>query len=71
MDHGMYCFGCCWALMALLFVGGVMNLYWIAGLAIYVAAEKFLPNARWVVPLTGGGLIAVGLYLVLESALAS
>jgi predicted metal-binding membrane protein len=71
MDHGMYCFGCCWALMALLFVGGVMNLYWIAGLAIYVAAEKFLPNARWVVPLTGGGLIAVGLYLVLDSALVS
>ena len=71
MDHGMYCFGCCWALMALLFVGGVMNLYWIAGLAIYVAAEKLLPNARWFVPLTGIGLIAAGLYSILMPMLAT
>ena len=48
-----------------------MNLYWIAGLAVYVAAEKFLPNARWFVPLTGVGLIAVGLYTILMSMLAT
>ena len=43
MEHGAYCLGCCWVLMTLLFVGGVMNLYWIAGLAAYVLAEKALP----------------------------
>ena len=43
VDHGTYCAGCCWGLMALLFFGGVMNLYWIAGLAVVVAIEKLLP----------------------------
>ena len=36
LEHGAYCVGCCWFLMSLLFVGGIMNLYWIAGLAAYV-----------------------------------
>ena len=40
VEHGAYCLGCCWSLMALLFVGGVMNLWWIAGLAALVALEK-------------------------------
>ncbi len=42
--HGAYCIGCCWLLMALLFVGGVMNLAWIAFLTLLVAAEKLLPH---------------------------
>ncbi|HEX2199896.1 MAG TPA: DUF2182 domain-containing protein [Burkholderiales bacterium] len=41
--HGAYCVGCCWALMALLFVGGVMNLAWIAMLALLVLMEKLSP----------------------------
>jgi predicted metal-binding membrane protein len=41
--HGFYCFGCCWALMLLLFVGGVMNLWWIAGLTFFVLLEKVAP----------------------------
>ncbi len=65
-SHGMFCLGCCWALMALLFVGGIMNLYWIIGIALYVAAEKLLPNARWLVPFTGIALIAVGLWLAVD-----
>ena len=40
--HGLFCLGCCWALMALLFVGGVMNLFWITGLALYVLIEKII-----------------------------
>src|SRR5690348_11228538 len=40
LRHGLYCIGCCWALMLLLFVGGVMNIAWIAGLAALVLAEK-------------------------------
>jgi predicted metal-binding membrane protein len=44
--HGLWCVGCCAALMALLFVGGVMNLVWIAGLASVVLVEKLLPDPR-------------------------
>jgi predicted metal-binding membrane protein len=45
LTHGLYCLGCCWALMLLLFVGGVMNLAWVALLGIVVLAEKFAPPA--------------------------
>ena len=41
--HGAFCVGCCWLLMALLFVGGIMNLIWIAALMLFVLAEKLLP----------------------------
>lgn len=58
--HGAYCVGCCWAMMALLFVGGVMNLAWIAGLALLVLAEKLLPGGPVVGRLLGAGLIVWG-----------
>lgn len=67
--HGFYCVGCCWALMALLFVGGIMNLYWIAGLAIYVLAEKTIPNGRLFSRLTGGVLIVSGGFLLVGAVL--
>jgi predicted metal-binding membrane protein len=44
--HGLFCLGCCWALMLLLFVGGVMNLAWVAVIGVVVLAEKFAPP-RW------------------------
>lgn len=47
LQHGAYCVGCCWFLMALLFFGGVMNLLWIAGLTLLVALEKMLPAGHW------------------------
>jgi predicted metal-binding membrane protein len=46
LHHGLYCVGCCWVLMALLFVGGVMNLLWIALLALFVLLEKVLPQGE-------------------------
>lgn len=46
LKHGRYCLGCCWVLMALLFVGGVMNLVWIAGIAAFVLIEKLVPGGR-------------------------
>lgn len=46
LRHGTYCIGCCGVLMALLFVGGIMNLAWIALLTLVVAAEKLLPHGR-------------------------
>ena len=58
--HGAHCVGCCWLLMALLFVGGVMNLAWIALLTLLVAAEKLLPGGRRVALAAGLGFIAWG-----------
>ncbi len=47
LDHGIFCLGCCWFLMALLFFGGIMNLWWIGGLALYVLLEKTVPARHW------------------------
>jgi predicted metal-binding membrane protein len=58
--HGAYCVGCCWMLMALLFVGGVMNLAWIAALAILVLIEKALPLGQWIGRGVGVALVAWG-----------
>lgn len=60
MLHGAYCLGCCWALMALLFVGGIMNLYWIAGLALLVLAEKLLPAGDRIARIAGAVLVVAG-----------
>lgn len=58
--HGAYCVGCCWVLMALLFVGGVMNLVWIALLAILVLVEKVAPRGEWVGRAIGVALVCWG-----------
>ena len=62
--HGAFCLGCCWFLMALLFYGGVMNLYWIIGLALYILIEKLLPAGARIGQLTGVILIAWGAMLL-------
>lgn len=58
--HGAWCLGCCWFLMALLFVGGVMNVLWIAGLAVYVYIEKLAPYGHWLSYATGLVLTLAG-----------
>ena len=58
-EHGAYCVGCCWALMTLLFVGGIMNVLWIAGLMILILLEKVVPMGR-LIPRVAGAVIAVG-----------
>ena len=60
LEHGAYCLGCCWFLMALLFVGGVMNLYWIVGLAVFVLLEKTVPYGHWLGRAAGIALVASG-----------
>jgi predicted metal-binding membrane protein len=60
VEHGVFCVGCCWVLMAILFVGGVMNLFWVAGLAILVLIEKIAPPGPWPPRLVGSALIAWG-----------
>ena len=62
--HGGYCTGCCWALMALLFVGGVMNLVWVAALAVVVLGEKVLPRGALLGKAGGLGLIGWGAWVV-------
>jgi predicted metal-binding membrane protein len=63
--HGAYCVGCCWLLKALLFVGGVMNLAWIAALTLFVAAEKLLPGGQWISRISGALLIGWGSFVLL------
>lgn len=57
--HGVYCVGCCWVLMLLLFVGGVMNLAWIAVLTLLVMAEKLAPGGRWIGRVAGFAMLAL------------
>ena len=58
--HGVFCFGCCWMLMVLLFVGGIMNLAWIAGIALLVLVEKTLPWGGRMGRATGAVLVVWG-----------
>jgi len=64
LSHGLYCLGCCWVLMGLLFYGGVMELRWIVGLALYVAAEKLIPAGNRLSRFTGILLIGWGAWTV-------
>lgn len=64
MEHGLYCMGCCWLLMALLFVGGMMSLYWVLGIAAYVLLEKHAPAGPWLSRGSGIALVASGAWLI-------
>ncbi len=59
--HGAYCVGCCWALMTLLFIGGVMNLLWVAALTLVVLIEKVAPGGTVIARTAGAMMIGVGL----------
>jgi predicted metal-binding membrane protein len=63
MDHGLYCIGCCWALMLLLFAGGVMNLAVIGGLTAFVAFEKMGLLGRQGARISGTLLVVLGLWM--------
>jgi predicted metal-binding membrane protein len=64
--HGMYCAGCCWLIMAALFVAGVMNLAWIAALTLVVLAEKALPFGERVSRLFGAAAVLAGAWLLVQ-----
>ena len=64
--HGAFCLGCCWMLMGLLFVGGLMNLLWIAGLALLVLIEKLFPLGPRGSQLTGVALIGWGAFVLVH-----
>ena len=67
IHHGAICLGCCWVLMSLLFVGGVMNLWWIVGLAVIASAEKLSPPGSWLPAVVGIALITSGSLLLLSA----
>lgn len=66
MEHGAYCLGCCWMLMVVLFVVGVMDLLWVAVLAVFVLVEKVAPHGRFIGRTAGALLIASGIVLALH-----
>jgi predicted metal-binding membrane protein len=67
VEHGAFCVGCCWFLMLLLFFGGVMNLYWIVGLSVYVLVEKMVPLGQRLGRVAGVGLMLCAAVLLLET----
>ena len=71
LEHGVTCVGCCWALMLLLFAGGIMNLVWIAGLSILVLAEKLAPAEARIGEITAALLLAAGTWIALGPWAAS
>jgi predicted metal-binding membrane protein len=67
VHHGIYCVGCCWFLMALLFVAGVMNLLWVGTIAAYVLVEKIVPSGNWVGRAVGLSIIVAGVYMATKT----
>mgnify|MGYP001488292492 CR=1 FL=1 len=65
VEHGVICVGCCWSLMLLLFIGGVMNLAWVAVVTGFILVEKLLPKGRLTGQFAGVGLVAAGLAVLL------
>jgi predicted metal-binding membrane protein len=66
LEHGALCTGCCWMLMALLFVAGVMNLAWVAAISVLVLVEKAAPFGRAIALASGVAMIAAGLILAIR-----
>jgi len=64
--HGAYCTGCCWFLMALLFVAGVMNMWWVAIISVFVLLEKVAPKGLWLGQAAGLLLTCWGLWIFLR-----
>ena len=69
VEHGVYCLGCCWTLMAVLVAVGGMQLGWALALALVISAEKLLPAGRWIVRLTAAAAAALGATLLLSPSL--
>src|SRR6202521_3090677 len=64
LRHGSYCVGCCWVLMALLFVVGVMDLFWVAVIALFIMAEKILAQGELLGRVAGIALVVAGAAMV-------
>jgi len=65
--HGVCCMGCCWAVMALLFVTGVMDIVWVTAIAALVLLERLLPGGQWLARVSGAAFIVWGAYVFAQS----
>ena len=66
LKHGLFCLGCCWFLMGLLFAGGVMNLLWIAGLALFILLEKIGPQGHRIARIAGILMVVIGIWMIVR-----
>jgi predicted metal-binding membrane protein len=66
--HGLFCLGCCWMLMALLFVGGLMSLTWVGAIALFVLMEKTMPWGDWISRIGGALLVVWGVIHLIRIA---
>jgi predicted metal-binding membrane protein len=71
LEHGSYCLACCWFLMGLLFFGGIMNLFWIAGLSAFVLLEKTIPRGDWLARVAGVAATLGGMAMLASAAAGS
>jgi predicted metal-binding membrane protein len=70
LEHGLYCCGCCWGLMAVLVAAGAMGLVWVVLIALAVFGEKLLPRGQWAARMIGVLLLALGVVVALQPSLA-
>jgi predicted metal-binding membrane protein len=66
IENGFYCLGCCWMLMVLLFVTGIMNLLWVSIIALFVLVEKILSQIKWISYAAGTLLILYGILILVK-----
>ena len=66
VEHGFYCLGCCWFLMALLFAAGIMSLLWMAAITTFVLVEKLFPGGQWIARVSGVAMLGFGIYLICQ-----
>jgi predicted metal-binding membrane protein len=66
LAHGLYCLGCCWFLMALLFAAGIMSLLWMAAITIFVFIEKLFPAGQWIARISGVAMLGFAVYLLVQ-----
>ena len=64
IDHGLFCLGCCWLLMALPFAAGVMNLMWMAAITAFILVEKAAPGGQWFGRIGGAALVGAGTWMI-------
>ena len=67
LEHGLYCLGCCWFLMALLFAAGIMSLVWMAAITTFVFIEKLFPAGQWIARAGGVAMLGLGIYLICQA----
>jgi predicted metal-binding membrane protein len=67
VEHGLYCLGCCWFLMALLFAAGIMSPLWMAVITVFVLVEKLFPAGQWIARVSGVAMLGVGVFLLTQA----